>query len=803
MSVPVDTLNFVQPLNDVYLPVLDINRTSPIELWPGNLKKYRIIDGTIQADSSDGLTPVFSSRDGEFKNSVWDFWNVLSVNQPDLADPTLGGSRSRILDNPRLDNPDTEVDEAQGPNRFAWINNGGTLSRINVAGTALSGFTTLTDLSNKFKINLLNFLGYAVPTTFGGDTDISDSTTLVVGGQAIPQTNKVLGAVLHSTPQLITYSADISSEGVLENRDDYILYGSMDGALHLVDDQTGKEVFNFVPKEVLKRQGDAFMPNGTFTNDQGIPYGVDAPWVVYSLFANSLNDIEAKQVLTFGGLRMGGSTFYGLDLSDYTDPDLVYQVGSNYADQIDEAGNLKGEVTSLTGGSDTGFERMGQSWGKPAVGFVMNNGVKTLVNFLPGGYDLCYEDPQFELTGSSGSGSLAEGTLCSDKTAAQGNSIYMVGVGTSFKETDTNEERIDLSSTVKGELLWSTSSGLRHSVVSEIRTLDRNYDGLVDHLYFADLGGAVYRVDINNDRNTNFTASDPVKILDASGAIGSTSDAEGNVTSTDTPPRFYERPLVTFTRLDNTQQIVATVTVGSGDRSSPLSVFRAEKNRVYTIIDKDVARADMFTYGSGIPGGTQATTLARAELNTVDLVPGDSLMQLVFNETEASALRVAINSNTTQGWYYVLENFQDETNVEGLKMFNEPDALNRRLNINVFNPNEAVEIDPCEGGVRGATSRQLLCLPYGTCKGLETSSPFQRAGKGIVDSFVVEINDGGQTKYGILDTTCTGDGCNRCVGEACQELCANGKCGPSDDPGYREAVLGERDLRPLDWLQLK
>ena len=43
---------------------------------------------------------------------------------------------------------------------------------------------------------------------------------------------------------------------------------------------------------------------------------------------------------------------------------------------------------------------------------------------------------------------------------------------------------------------------MTHSVVTEIRTLDRNYDGLTDQLVFADLGGRVWRVDINNSVDT-------------------------------------------------------------------------------------------------------------------------------------------------------------------------------------------------------------------------------------------------------------------------------------------------------------
>ncbi|KCX64468.1 neisseria PilC beta-propeller domain protein [Acinetobacter baumannii 754286] len=65
-----------------------------------------------------------------------------------------------------------------------------------------------------------------------------------------------------------------------------------------------------------------------------------------------------------------------------------------------------------------------------------------------------------------------------------------------------------------GDLLWWSSANasagggadaytqnndLKYSVVSQINAVDRDSDGLIDHLYFGDLGGQVFRVDLNNN----------------------------------------------------------------------------------------------------------------------------------------------------------------------------------------------------------------------------------------------------------------------------------------------------------------
>jgi type IV pilus assembly protein PilY1 len=68
-----------------------------------------------------------------------------------------------------------------------------------------------------------------------------------------------------------------------------------------------------------------------------------------------------------------------------------------------------------------------------------------------------------------------------------------------------------------GDLLWWTSANataaggaeaytnasaatinMKYSVVSQINAIDRDSDGLVDNLYFGDLGGQGFRVDLNN-----------------------------------------------------------------------------------------------------------------------------------------------------------------------------------------------------------------------------------------------------------------------------------------------------------------
>src|SRR5690606_20600107 len=70
---------------------------------------------------------------------------------------------------------------------------------------------------------------------------------------------------------------------------------------------------------------------------------------------------------------------------------------------------------------------------------------------------------------------------------------------------------------------------LKYSVVSEIRTVDRDGDDLIDHLYFGDLGGQLFRVDFDNKQKIKGAIpKTPIKLLSLNAGAKS--------------PRFYDMP---------------------------------------------------------------------------------------------------------------------------------------------------------------------------------------------------------------------------------------------------------------------
>lgn len=835
MSVPLDSLGGLKSRQFAYLPILEPIPKSPL-LWKGNLKKYKVKNATLVG--SDGKF-VFADNTGLFAKDTNDLWNtIIDTNRsdtlrPDRGAPQVGGAYQKIFEN---------ADAPIIGDRNLFIDNGSSLTNLKVVDKKPINFNALTTengYDNPKKITLLSFMGYSEPTS----TTVTDGSALT---SVRDKWLKNIGGVLHSIPQLITQKVDVKASGEFDNssRKDYVIYGSMDGALHMLDDSTGKETFTFIPKQILDLQPAAITGTGT-AKDGSYPYGVDAPWLTYVSYtskskttgtgeaAKTTNTYESDQSFALGGLRMGGSMYYALDVSDVTAPKIIYGVGSNYANRLKgDAAELGGTINNATSTSTTGspeqkaFAKMGQSWGKPTLGYVKSGGKKVMVSFLPGGYDTCYEDFKFKLNTN-----YPTDAQCNNKPAAQGSAVYMVQIG----EVETKDDKEDKVNTAKnnGKLLWwannegsssdsttrssslqySRAADLKHSVVTQIRALDRNYDGFIDHIYFADLGGQVWRVDINNNKDTvDFKIDRVVKVLDVSDQVG-TGDA---------PPRFYERPLITFYNgkfdykdskdvAGSSSGVQAMITVGTGDRSNPVTASRSKADALYTVVDKDVSRSDLFNYGTG----TVPEMVLRTPVIKVAGATGrnDKLQELKFTDADVgtAGIKKRMQSNVIQGWYMPFTHWLGvEEKVDGkykLKMFNEPDAIASVLISSSFNPDKGQEIKACSAGVRGSTQRERTCLPYGACldatgSDVLTARSTFNAGSGIVDNIISQFND--TSVFTSLVNRCEGDDCKPKV------ICPGGNCGNKPpifegcigpDCGVSGGVNTDKRINPLSWLE--
>jgi type IV pilus assembly protein PilY1 len=821
VSIPSDSLNPTGYENFAYLRSLTPNPGATTQLlWDGNLKRYNVTGGALKDSGNANFT---LNADGTFNQdnsstppvaTTTDLWN--NTGSPDGGVTRAGGAYSQVAlpsytgttyadgvrtIRPLWSNFSTTVTTgaettpsvsctAQANGTISWASCGNAL--MSVPKQASLNSLTDANVTTQFttapisyipllpRIELLNYLGYNVST---------NATSIpALNAPASPNPYNVSGGIIHSLPVQLTYSGSLKSDGTLSTtRDESVLYGSMEGALHLVAAgmgitsstntygvpavTAGAEQFVFIPKEVLDQTGNAqalILKNTAGLTTQApsvaqtanLPqtpfHGVDAQWIADSGYTvnrpsspSGTSSIAANKMNVYGGMRMGGFSYYGLNLLDRANPKLLFRVAAPATTATTDPMYGKG------------FDRMGQTWSTPVLANVRYKGNITRVLLVGGGYDLCYESPTFALNTTSVI------TGCSNKTAAAGNAVYMIDATT-------------------GALIWSASGSAKptgypataqftsnanmvNSIPGRVTTLDRDADGLIDHVYFADLGGQVFRADFDNasQRILPSVTLDPSKFPVRVQRIANLANS-----TLANSPRFYQAPVVSIN--DQGTNTFIEVNIASGDRSTPLDVLPKENgggdrststvtnvtgkpaNNVYGIIDRDFSK-NLFTnaksgaavcstsLGVGDSTGCLSTaniTLSQLQQNPQNVTSG-SLIGKFFPYNRLSS------GGSVEGWYRSLSSNSGGADVAsggsatrtlgGLKVFEESIAITGNLLVPVYDPQGGsfAPVDPCLARVVGETSRQRFCLPYGACLNSDgTSNTTRETSTGYVNNTI-------------------------------------------------------------------
>jgi type IV pilus assembly protein PilY1 len=164
-------------------------------------------------------------------------------------------------------------------------------------------------------------------------------------------------------------------------------------------------------------------------------------------------------------------------------------------------------------------------------------------------------------------------------------------------------------------------AAISKSVASDVALVDQNRDGLVDRIYVGDTGGTVWRMDVDDANESNWTLVE---------LAVSKSNSQG---STDTAvEKFLYAPDIVTTGS------YTAVLLGSGDREHPLST--SSNNRFYMFKDTNMTLLTPITAAQ-----VQATT---DYTNMVDV-------------TAVSDPAAAVASSTATGWYYPLTTDGEKT----------------------------------------------------------------------------------------------------------------------------------------------
>ncbi|MCK5918541.1 MAG: hypothetical protein KAG34_08950 [Cocleimonas sp.] len=397
--------------------------------------------------------------------------------------------------------------------------------------------------------------------TLLGDTDMDDEVqtallNFIQGYEKDGTTaRKHMGDIIHSKPVVITY-------GSVKR----VYVGTNEGFLHSFDDK-GEEQFAFMPKVLLKNIDVQYRNNSVDPHLSG----VDGEITTWTTDPNHNGKWDSgEKVILFFGLRRGGKAYYALDVSDPTaNPKLLWKIDS----------------------SMTGFSKLGQTWSTPVLTQLRYSGDPADPKLKPvlifgGGYNTRIDEAD-------------KNTRTLASTANAGTTVFIVdAVGNGDGTTD---------------LLWKANhSDMKYSIPGNIRALDMDRNGSVDRLYFGDMGGNIWRVDLNAG---NFLASPALH--DLSKAKVSKLAELGDDSATDLRKFFYE-PDVAFFRHQG--KFLLTIAIGSGYRAHPLNENIVD--RFYVLRDQYVLRTP----------DTNFTTITETGSAKPITAPVDSKKNLLDND---------------------------------------------------------------------------------------------------------------------------------------------------------------------------
>lgn len=445
------------------------------------------------------------------------------------------------------------------------------------------------------------------------------------------------GDPLHSNPLPITYG------GTDDNPVIKLFSATNEGGIRMINADSGVEEWFFIPQELLGIQ------NELMTNSTGDHiYGLDGELSAYVNDENGdgkINPVDGDFVWLYFGMRRGGQNIYALDVTpasamtattDTLSPKLMWRIE----------------------GGSAGFNQLGQTWSRPMVTRVSFKSGSNLehkpVLVFAGGYDTALD--------------------ASFGTSTVGNAIYIVDPET-------------------GALLWSagpTGSGadlilsdMNYAIPSNVALLDSNGDGATDRLYVGDLGGQVWRIDIESlGSSANYSGARLAVI--------------GDPTTAEDQRKFFYPPDVVqvddsiYSGIGAEYDMVVMV---SGDRPSPLET--TVHNRVYAFRDYLVdEQLEEKTYSNS---GTPVYTYPITHTATIGGVPvlydaTSNLIQVGSDTQKTAALE---SLKTSSGWYF---DFKETTTpyYVGEKGLSSPIVLDNKIFFTTFLP-QANPDNPCQG----------------------------------------------------------------------------------------------------------
>jgi type IV pilus assembly protein PilY1 len=384
----------------------------------------------------------------------------------------------------------------------------------------------------------------------------------------------VHGDVLHSRPVVINYG---DSRGLV------VYYGANDGVFRAINgSQTaaigsvpaGGELWGLVLREhfdKLNRQRinspELKLPSTALASARTKDYFVDGSMGAFQKLKADGSIDKAYIYLT---MRRGGRFIYALDVTEPTTPKFMWKISSD----------------------TTGFGELGQTWSRPRVTLV--SGYDNPVLVFGAGYDPA-EDAEPPAAGTMGRGIFVIDAVSGVRVW---NAAYTAGAS-ACSGTSTQAA--------------CAVSGMNWAIPADITFVDRDNDGKTDRFYAADVGGNVWRVDLEPSAGNKPDKWQVIKLA----ALGC---ATGNCAAGTTPRKFFFPPSVLSVGATGISTSYEEILLGSGDREHPLK--SAAEGSAYNVVNRFYMLKDTKT-GKDANALPVSAVITEAALFNASTVPYD------------------------------------------------------------------------------------------------------------------------------------------------------------------------------------
>jgi type IV pilus assembly protein PilY1 len=642
-TVPISALNRAENAAEVYFGFF---QPDPSQAWKGTLKKFGlsidpadcgagvnlcVIGQTILTKAAPNPSPVKNIQTIDVDPitntqqlivdplavSYWGPTTLTDGNHPDnggtgyqLLHQNVFGTGTAYTPATRLmytlvSGAASTTDLTSGSNRVSETNAAITKTMLGNPG-----------MSDANRATLINFI-------LGGDqadaacSDNSSGTPCVTW-RAWPHFD-----VQHSRSAVVAY--DITTTPPTES----IYYMSNDGVVHAVDTNTGKELWSFLVEEAFGKIATLMADNAGPQVDAG-----DGSMSLYIEDTNGDGIIQpGEKAWLYFGLRRGGRSIYALDVTNRLAPQFKWKATAESG-----SGQL---CTGTTCTANAAFNELGQTWSSPEAGKIRSpGGAGTVALFFAGGYD-----------------TQEDGVPPAASANTMGRAVYIV-------DADTGAVINWFGAGGPGVMI---SGAMTYSIPSDLHVVNSDFDSqnFLDRIYVGDMGGNVWRFDIN----------DPSPAAWRGKQLADLSDASGQRRKIFFPPVLVKQ--INPERYD-------AVYVGTGDREHPRLTGSTTPptvaDKIFMIMDRDVNLTMSGAAAASYAGG-DFIQLTNTTLTGIDLT------QLA----------------TRKGWYRDLD--------DGEKVVNAPTVFFQKLQFGTYAPTSQInactppgegrlnEIDALTGGL--------------------------------------------------------------------------------------------------------